>query len=429
MSSVDNIVGRMYEAAKIINLDEKLLVVLPTFKLKWECDLLTTMDNGEKRSFSAMRFWHRSPYTDMPHKGGIRFHPNINPDMMKAHAMEMSLKCWTLNVELGGAKGGIAVDPTKISDSERKRLTENFVEELHERNGIGPYYDVPAPDVGTNAEIMDLIRQAYGKQNRKYQNTSSAGVVTGKSPDYGGIPGRVPATGYGLARVLVKIMDLYGLGNAQSSSHNRVGIIGFGNVGCNVAKFLKRKGFNILAISDINGGVYCPDGIDTETLDRIKTPADVQGGIKISNEEMIELDVDVLIPAALENTFTGENAGKVKAKIILEGANGPTTPEADIIFAEKEKIIIPDTLANAGGVCVSYFEWGRNQNIIDERIPVAKYAPIVTEDEVLEASGKMMEYSAIEVYNFSQNNKINLRLATYAVGLQRIAPRLMRKYF
>lgn len=426
MSNVDNIVSRMYKAAEIIKLDERLLTILPTFKLKWESDLLVTMDNGEKRSFRAMRFWHRTPYTDAPHKGGIRFHPDIDAEMMKSHAMEMSLKIWGMKIELGGAKGGIAIDPSKFSDRERKNITEEYVKELVERDGIGPYFDVPAPDVGTNAEVMGWIRQAYAKQRRKYQSSSFAGVVTGKSSDYGGIPGREPATGYGLVVALKKVMELKKLSPAN---FKKVAIIGFGNVGKNVAKFLANENFNVVAISDVNGGVYCPEGISIETLTRISRPSDVENGIQISNKKMVELDVDILIPAALENNITGENAANVKAKIILEGANGPTTPEADGILTDKGVLIIPDTLANAGGVCVSYFEWARNQNYLDERIPIAKNGRTITEEEVLKAMAEMMSDSASEVYKYSQKYKVDLRLAAYMVGMTRIAPLLKRKYF
>ncbi len=426
MSNVDNIVNRMYKAAQIIGLDEKLLVVLPTFKLKWESDLLVPMDNGTVKSFRAMRFWHRSPYTDAPHKGGIRYHPDIDAEMMKSHAMEMSLKIWFMRIELGGAKGGIAIDPAKFSLPELKRITEHYINELVERNGIGPYFDVPAPDVGTNAEVMRWIRQAYAKQRRSHQDSSFAGVVTGKPVNYGGIPGREPATGYGLFVALKRVMELKQL---NPDDYKKVAIIGFGNVGKNTAKFLCEDGFKVVAISDVNGGIYCPEGIDYETLIRVRSPADIEKGTRISNSDMLKLDVDIIIPAALENYITGENADKIKAKIILEGANGPTTPEADVILAEKGILVIPDTMANGGGVCVSYFEWGRNQSIIDERIPVARNGVLVTEEEVLWAMGNMMKYSVLKGLEYSEKYNINLRLAAYAFGMERIAPLLMSKYY
>lgn len=433
MSNVDSIVSRMYKAAKIINLDERLLVILPTFKNMWETDLLVTMDNGKKRAFRAMRFWHRSPYTDSPYKGGIRYHPDINPEMMKSHAMEMSLKCWVMGIEMGGAKGGLAIDPSKHSRQELKNITENYVDEMIERNNIGPYLDVPAPDIGTNPEIMNWMRQAFAHRLRTHQTSSFAGVVTGKPLDfgYGGIPGRTPATGYGLMVALNKIRELKKIGPA---SLTRVAVIGFGNVGSYVAKFLARQGFVIVAISDVNGGVYCPKGIDFATLAHIKFPSDVDigrgRGVKVTNEEMVRLkNIDILIPAALENNITSQNADKVNAKIILEGANGPTTPEADEILTKKGVLVIPDILANAGGVSVSYFEWGRNQNHIDERIPIAKNGTVVTEDEVLGAMTKMMEYSSAKVFEYSQKYNVDLRLAAYIFGIERIAPLLKSKYF
>jgi glutamate dehydrogenase/leucine dehydrogenase len=428
MSNVDSIVSRMYQAAEIIGLDERLLVILPTFKNKWETDLLVTMADGRKQSIRAMRFWHRSPYTDMPYKGGIRYHPDIDSEMMKSHAMEMSLKCWVMGIEMGGAKGGLAIDPTKFSKQELKDITENYVNEMVERNNLGPYLDVPAPDVGTTPEIMKWIRQAFGQRLRTHQTSSLAGVVTGKPIDFGsgGIPGRTPATGYGLMVALNKIMKLKKL-NPQNL--NRVAVIGFGNVGYHIAGYLAQKGFKIVAVSDINGGVYNPEGLNWELSNHVKSPYEMTGD-KITNEELICLkDIDILVPAALENNITGKNAEKISAKIILEGANGPTTPEADAILARKGVLVIPDILANAGGVSVSYFEWGRNQNHIDERIPVARNGSIVTEEEVLQAMAKMMEYSAGKVFEYSQRYEVSLRLAAYAFGLERIAPLLKSKYF
>lgn len=429
MSNFDSIVSRMYKAAEIINLDRRLLVVLPTFKNKWETDLLVTMDNGEKKAFKAMRFWHRSPYTDSPYKGGVRYHPDIDPEMMKSHAMEMSLKCWVMGIEMGGAKGGLAIDPLKYSKQELKNITENYVDEMIERNNIGPYLDVPAPDVGTTPEVMNWMRQAFAHRLRTHQTSSFAGVVTGKPVDfgYGGIPGRVPATGYGLAVALQKIMELRRL---NPSDFKRVAVIGYGNVGSHVAKFLARNGFMVVAISDVNGGIYCPDGIDFATLVHIKYPSDIVRGTKITNEEMVQLkDIDILVPAALENNITEKNADMVTARIILEGANGPTTPEADQILAQKGALVIPDILANAGGVSVSYFEWGRNQNHIDERIPVAKNTTAVSEEEVLGAMAKMIDYSSYKVFEYSQKYNVDLRLAAYIFGIERIAPLLKSKYF
>ncbi len=429
MSNLDNILTRMYKAAEIINLDKRLLVILPTFKLKWESDLLVTMDNGEKKSFRAMRFWHRSPHSDSPYKGGIRYHPDIDSEMMKSHAMEMSLKCWVMGIEWGGAKGGIALDPSKYSDRELKNITENFVGELVERNEIGPYLDVPAPDVGTSPKIMNWIRQSFAHRQRTHENSSFAGVVTGKPADfgYGGIPGRVPATGYGLAVALEKIMELKSL---NKSDFKRVAVVGFGNVGSFVSQFLAKRGFQVVAITDVDGGVYCPEGIDYLTLCNIRRPSDVVKGVKITKEEIVELkDIDILVPAALENNITDKNADRVRAKIVLEGANGPTTPEADEILARNGTLVIPDILANAGGVSVSFFEWSRNQGHIDERIPIGGKDSAVREEDVLGAMAKMMEYSAARVFEYSRKYNVDLRLAAYIYGMERVTPLLQSKYY
>lgn len=423
MNQLQNILIRIEKAAKILKLEPWLLNKLCGFKLKWSCDLEAKMDNGFLRQFRAVRIWHRSPHTDQPHKGGLRFHIDVNEDIMMAHAIEMSLKCWIMGLEWGGAKGGVAIDPSKYSAQELKNVTEALVDEMDERNILGPFRDVPAPDVGTNPQIMNWIRQRYAQRRRSREDARFAGVVTGKPVGYGfgGIPGRNEATGYGLVEVLEKVISLK---KPKLSKLKRVAIMGFGNVGSNTAKFLaSRKDYKVVAISDVNGGVYNSRGIDYKTLLNIKTPREIKNGEKIDNTELLELkDIDILIPAALENVITEKNAYRIKAKIILEGANGPTTPEADEILQKRGIVVIPDILANAGGVTVSFFEWARNVNIKDERVPIAET------EKVLKSMNVMLRTSTERVFEYQKVYMVSPRLAAYILAIERAAPLFRAKH-
>ena len=420
--NLDNILKRIQKAGEVLKLEDWLLDKLSGFKNEWGCDIEVKMDDGKLKHFKAVRVWHRSPHTDQPHKGGLRFHPDVNMDSMRAHAIEMSLKCWINEIEWGGAKGGVAIDPSKCSSQELKNVTEAFVDEMDERNILGPFRDVPAPDVGTNPQIMNWIRQRYAQRRRSREDARFAGVVTGKPVGYGfgGIPGRISATGFGLKEVLYRIILLK---NLDGIKLKKVAVMGFGNVGYHVAKFLANDEYRVIAISDVNGGVYRKDGISLTEIVEAKTIGDFRQIEVISNAELLELDdVDILVPAALENVITSENADKIKAKIILEGANGPTTPEADEILQDNGVIVIPDILANAGGVTVSFFEWARNVNIRDERIP----EPI--EKLVLEAMSKILRRSTDQVFRYSQNFNVSLRLAAYISAIERTAPLFRSKH-
>ena len=261
MSHLNNVLVRVENAAKTINLDSQTLDTLRGFKLDWGCDIEARMDDGNTRRFKAVRIWHRSPHVDQPYKGGLRFHPNVDADTMKAHAIEMSIKCWKMGLEWGGAKGGVAIDPAKHSAQELKTVTEKLVDEMDERNILGPFRDVPAPDVGTNPKIMNWIRQRYAQRRRHREDARFAGVVTGKPVGYGfgGIPGRNEATGYGLVSVLDRVIRKYRLYNFDKSSgiKTRVAVIGFGNVGSHVVRFINERfpHFKIIAVGDVSGGV------------------------------------------------------------------------------------------------------------------------------------------------------------------------------
>lgn len=425
MNQLQGILTRIEKAAETLKLEPWLLNKLCGFKLKWSCDLETKMDNGILEQFKAVRIWHRSPHTDQPHKGGLRYHPDVNEDIMMAHAIEMSLKCWIVGLEWGGAKGGVTIDPSKYSAQELKNVTEALVDEMDERNILGPFRDVPAPDVGTNQQIMNWIRQRYAQRRRSREDARFAGVVTGKPVGYGfgGIPGRNEATGYGIMMVLGEFMRLiYNGKQCPPPPEIKIAIMGFGNVGSNTARFLAKSGYKIIAVSDVNDGVYNSHGIDYDVLKRVKTPAEIFGE-KITNAELLELkDVDILVPAALENVITEQNAEKISAQIILEGANGPTTPEADEILQDKGTLVIPDILANAGGVIVSFFEWARNVNIKDERVPISKI------EEVLGFMSSMLRASTKQVFEYSNTFLISPRLAAYIIAIERAAPLFRAKH-
>ena len=432
MSHLNNVLVRVENAAKTIDLDKQTLDTLRGFKLDWGCDIEAQMDDGSTRRFKAVRIWHRSPHVDQPHKGGIRYHQDVNEDMMKAHAIEMSIKCWIMGLEWGGAKGGVAVNPLKHSLQELKAITEKLVDEMDERNILGPFRDVPAPDVGTNPKIMNWIRQRYATRRRSREDARFAGVVTGKPVGYGfgGIPGRNEATGFGLVSILERVFQKYRLYNFDKlyGLETRVAVMGFGNVGSHVAFFIRERfpHFKIVAVSDVSGGVYNSKGLDiaklNEHVQATKKVIGAPGSIPLTSEELIELDCDILIPAALENVITLDNADRIKAKIILEGANGPTTPEADEILKSKNVLVIPDILANAGGVTVSFFEWARNVNIKDERVPRPKTK------EVLERLNEMMVTSTDEVIEVAETYKTDLRNAAYITAIKRAAPLFRTKH-
>lgn len=427
MSQLENILVRIQQAADTVNLEPWILSKLSGFKKIWGCDIEARMDNGSWQHFSAVRIWHRSPHTDQPHKGGIRYHPLVNVDMMKSHAIEMSIKCWIMNIEWGGAKGGVALDPSKYSAQELKNITESMVDEMDECNILGPFRDVPAPDMGTNPQIMNWIRQRYAQRRRSREDARFAGVVTGKPIGYGfgGIPGRNEATGYGLATLLQYVHDR-DASLLVPNAHPTIAVMGFGNVGSHFAKFAHDMGYKIIAVSDVNGGVTNNHGIDISALrtyaEKNKTIIGSVLGEPITNDQLMELPCDILVPAALENVITKDNAHRIKAKIILEGANGPTTPEADDILNARNIMVVPDILANAGGVTVSFFEWARNVNIRDERVPRAdKYT-------VLESMGSMLIKAYQQVRENMLKYKTSLRTAAYITAIERTAPLFRSKH-
>jgi len=363
-----------------------------------------TMDDGSLEIFEGYRVHHST--VRGPGKGGLRFAPNVNLDEVKALATWMTWKCSLLNLPLGGAKGGIRVDPKKLSKKELERLTRRYTAEII--NIIGPDMDIPAPDVNTDPQIMAWIMDTYSMNKGR----TISGVVTGKPIEIGGSVGRETATGMGLYFVLKALCNKM---NIDLETQNIV-IQGFGNVGGNIAKILYEKGCKIIAVSDISGGLYAKEGLNIKQLldwrDTNSYLKDFQNeNYKfINNEDILMLKCDILIPAAIENQITQLNAHKINCKIILEGANGPTTPEADKILEKNGIIVVPDILANAGGVCVSYFEYIQDIHSYFWKL-----------DRINQELKNILDNAFEDVYNLSKEKKLTLRITSYMIAISRLA--------
>lgn len=356
MSLYENTLAQMEEAANIINLSKNVRNVLRKPERILHVSIPVKMDSGETEVFEGYRVQHST--LRGPAKGGIRYHWDVDLDEVKALAMWMSIKCAVVDIPLGGGKGGVICNPKELSQQELERLTRGYVQAI--RPIIGPERDVPAPDVYTNARVMSWFADEYST----LQGYNSLGVVTGKPLEFGGSKGRETATAQGGAYVITKFCDVKGACPVKM----RVAIQGFGNAGSHMAKILHKMGpdrIEIVAVSDSSGGIYSENGLDAEKLEQVKrehrTVQKYPDAKTITNEELLGLkECDVLVLAAFENQITAENVASVHAPIILELANGPITPEADKVLAEKGTHVIPDILANAGGVTVSYFEQVQN---------------------------------------------------------------------
>jgi glutamate dehydrogenase (NAD(P)+) len=339
-----------------------------------------------------------------PGKGGIRFAPNVNLDEVRALAAWMTWKCAVVNLPFGGAKGGVVCDPRELSEAELERLTRRYTAMIMDI--IGPDRDIPAPDVNTNPKVMAWIMDTYAMHQREYQ----PGIVTGKPLDIGGSHGRVRATGYGCALMTREALFRVGLDPKTCTA----AVQGCGNVGGVAADAVTNLGLKVVAISDVYGAIHNENGLDMNRVNaHLREHRSLEGldiGDRISGEELLTLDVDVLVPAAVENAFTSKNAKDVKAKVIVEGANGPTTPNADRILEEKGVFVVPDILANSGGVTVSYFEWVQNRlgYYWDER-------------DVNGRLEKIMVQAFQEVSAMAEKHDVSPRIAAYMVGLDRVA--------
>ena len=358
------------------------------------------MDDGSIRVLKGFRVQHNN--TRGPYKGGLRYHQDVNMDEVRALAFWMTMKNAVIDVPFGGGKGGIQVNPKELSEAELERLTREFTRKLVPV--IGPHLDVPAPDVNTTGQIMSWLVDEYSKAIGK----ASPAVVTGKPIANGGSEGRTEATGLGGSYSFLALLSQLG----KSPKNLTVAIQGFGNVGSYLAEYLHEAGCKIVALSDSKGGIYMPEGIDVKAAMAYKEHTGaIQGfgGKNIKSDETLTLPVDVIVPAALENSITDQNADQIKAKFVLELANGPTTIEADKILEQKNIIVIPDILANSGGVAVSYFEW--KQNISNE-----KWA----KQDVFHKLKEKMDIATHKVYAISQKHNVSLRTAAYMLALENI---------
>ncbi|MCL0103852.1 Glu/Leu/Phe/Val dehydrogenase [Dehalococcoidia bacterium] len=385
-----------------MNIDEGIQARLRKCERELVVNFPVRMDDGEVKIFTGFRIQHND--TRGPAKGGIRYHPDVTLDETRALAVWMTLKAAVVSIPYGGAKGGVICDPKVMSQGELERLTRRYASEISIL--IGPDKDIPAPDVGTNPQIMAWIMDTFS-MNKGY---SVLGVVTGKPLEIGGSKGRFEATGRGCMLSARLAANHLGMRLKEAT----VVVQGFGNVGRAAAKLLAKEGCRIIAVSDSRGGIYNPKGLDPESVLRHKTETGsvlgFEGSETVTNAELLELQCDILVPAALEDQICKANAPNIKAKVIIEGANGPTTAEADEILCDRGVTVIPDVLANTGGVIVSYFEWvqGIQSFFWDEA-------------EVNDKLQHVMANAFGEVLSISQHEKVDMRTAAHMLAIGRIA--------
>lgn len=398
----DVAVQQFTAVAERMNVDRGMRQVLSTPQRELIVHFPVKMDDGSVRVFTGYRVQHNTARG--PAKGGIRYHPASTLDEVRALSMWMTWKCAVANLPYGGAKGAVAVDPKAVSLTELENLTRRYATEIG--IVIGPERDIPAPDMGTDERIMAWIMDTYSMN----VGHSVPGVVTGKPVSIGGTRGRSDATGRGLLFVAEEAATVVGL-NLQGAT---VAVQGFGNVGAATARFLTEAGCKLVAVSDVSGAIYNPSGLDWSDLtlhERSQLPlADHSAASEhLSNQELLELPVDILVPAAMENQITARNAERLQAKLIVEGANGPTTPEADRLLAAKDIFVVPDIVANSGGVVVSYFEWVQDlQSLFWE------------EEEVNNRLRRIMRRSFAEVLKIARDEHITMREAAYTLAIGRV---------
>ncbi len=395
--------------AELLELDPKIHEFLKYPERELTVNFPVQMDDGSVRIFTGYRVQHNRARG--PSKGGIRYHPHADLDEVRALAMWMTWKCAVVNIPFGGAKGGVMCDPKKLSLKELERLTRRYTTEISVI--IGPESDIPAPDVGTDPQVMAWIMDTYSM----HKGYTVPAVVTGKPIAVGGSEGRIEATGRGLVMVASRCSQMLNI-PLQGA---RVVIQGFGNVGSTAAKFFHEAGAKVIAVSDALNAVYNPKGLDVPVLlkhcvRREGTLPQYAEGEVITNAEMLELPCDFLVPAALGNQITGENAERIKARVIIEGANGPTTPEADPILNEAGVFLVPDILANAGGVIVSYFEWVQDLQSF-----------FWSEDEVNQKLERVLISAFEEVVRTAKTRKVDMRTAAYIIGVGRVADAIITR--
>ena len=399
----DNFLSVLDKAAKAVGMKEEDYVLIKYPERELKVSVPVKMDDGSVRIFEGYRVQHST--SRGPCKGGIRYHQSVNEDEVKALAAWMSFKCAVVNIPYGGAKGGIKVDPSSLSKGELERLTRRYTAMILPI--IGPEKDIPAPDVGTNAQVMDWIMDTYSMMN----GYTIPGVVTGKDFEVGGSLGRPEATGRGVMIITMEVLDKYKLAPPDVS----VAVQGMGNVGCVAARLLYEKGCRIVAVSDVSGGIRKESGLNIpEIIDFVKQHKllkdyNAEGVEHIDNRALLTTKCDILIPAALENQITADVAEDLNCRLIIEAANGPTTVEADAVLEKRGIVVLPDILTNAGGVIVSYCEWVQNLQSLTW-----------DENDVNATLFKVMTRALTDVYHKARDYKISYRLAAYAVAIERL---------
>ena len=390
-----------HRAADELSLTDNMRTLLLTAKREVRVQIAVEMDNGELQTFIGYRVQHDNARGPM--KGGLRFHHEVDLDEVRSLASLMTWKTAVVNIPYGGAKGGVAVNVRELSTRELERITRKFIDEIHDV--VGPDTDIPAPDMGTNAEVMAWIMN----QHNKYHGFNP-GVVTGKPVEHYGVPGREEATGRGVGILAIKTLSRLG----RKPQETRVAIQGFGNVGSHAAQFLSEADCKVVAISDVSGAYYREGGINIDEALHYSSQHkySLEGfpeAVPISNDELLQLDVELLIPAALGGVINADNVSQIKAPLIIEAANAPVRPDADEILAERGVTILPDILANAGGVTVSYFEWVQNRQYYQWDL-----------DRVRQELDRVMTAAFEEVWSLSQEREVSLRTAAFMVGIGRV---------
>jgi glutamate dehydrogenase (NAD(P)+) len=402
MRSFDAVQMYFHRAADQLELGDSLRTVLIRAEREVQVQIPVEMDNGELQSLIGYRVQHNRARGPM--KGGLRYHPEVDLDEVRSLASLMTWKTAVVDIPYGGAKGGVAVEVHKLSERELERITRRFIDEIHDI--IGPDTDIPAPDMGTDHRVMAWVMNQFSK----YHGFNPA-VVTGKPVEYYGIPGREEATGRGVGILTLKLLGRLG----RKPAGARIAIQGFGNVGTHTAKYLNEAECKIIAISDSTGGYYRADGVDvakalTYAMSHDRLLRGFKDADSVTNEQLLELDVDVLIPAAIGGVITAENAPRIKAPIIIEAANAPVHPDADDVLDAAKKIVLPDILANAGGVTVSYFEWAQNRQFYNWNL-----------NRVRQELEKTLTTAFEQVWELSKERNVSLRTAAFMLGIDRVA--------
>ncbi|MFB6226530.1 MAG: Glu/Leu/Phe/Val dehydrogenase [Candidatus Paceibacteria bacterium] len=397
------------KVVEIMELDENILKILKHPDRVIEVNIPIKRDSGEVEVFKGFRSQYNNALG--PYKGGIRFHPGVNQQEVQALSFWMMIKCAVVNIPLGGGKGGVIVNPKELSEQETERLSRGYIQKIWQV--IGPEKDIPAPDVYTNSKIMNWMRDEYEQQAGK----TAPGVITGKPLNNGGSKVRSYATGQGAFYIIESLVDKI----EKKPSETSVAIQGFGNAGSKVAELLYGSGYNVIAVSDSQGAIYNPDGLNIDSAAKYKqeennlqayTDEDKDAEL-LSNEGLLELDVDILVPAALGDVVTKENAANIQANSIVEIANGPTTTTADKILQDQNITVVPDVLANAGGVTVSFFEWQQNRQ-----------GEEWSGDKIIDKLKDTMANAFNEVWQESKNRGVDLRSAAFVVAIKRISEKI-----